>query len=87
MIKLKNKKLLIIGAGGHAKVILESLFLNKKDIIAVFDEKKSLNEIFRDKVHIRNETEFEKENKPKAYSLINGIGIVRKKQTRKKKYF
>ena len=42
MIKLKNKKLLIIGAGGHAKVILESLFLNKKDIIAVFDEKSLL---------------------------------------------
>ena len=76
MIKLKNKKLLIIGAGGHAKVILDTLSLHKKNIIAVFDKKKSLNQIFKDKLHIRNAIEFEKKISPNNYFLINGIGIV-----------
>ena len=76
MIKLKNKKLLIIGAGGDAKVILDTLSLHKKNIIAVFDKKKSLNQIFKDKLHIRNAIEFEKKISPNNYFLINGIGIV-----------
>ena len=42
MIKLKNKKLLIIGAGGHAKVILDTLFLNKERHYCCFLMKKSL---------------------------------------------
>ena len=37
--KIKNKKLLIMRQSGHAKVILDTLSLHKKNIIAVLIKK------------------------------------------------
>lgn len=76
-----NKSIILIGAGGHAKVLLEVLRLCQKDVIGIIDvnlEKGSnhfgLNVIGNDE-EIKNFS-------PGDVSLVNGLGSLPKQTAR-----
>lgn len=89
MIKLKEKKLILVGAGGHAKVILDIIDLNKKKVTAVFDLKDVLDVTFKKYIHIKTDQELSKKISYNKYDMVNGIGIIpgKNKEIRKKIFY
>ena len=84
MIALKNKPVIVIGAGGHSSVLLDMLILEGREIIGVTDLNKHRKEkIFGDFKIIGDDSEIFKYNKSEI-ELVNGIGPSTKNVLRKK---
>ncbi len=73
-----SKPIIILGGGGHAKVLLEALiFENKIEILGFteLDENKNLS-LGKTKIKYLGEDEAIKQFSPKDYDLVNGLGSV-----------
>lgn len=80
-----SKPIFIIGAGGHAKVLLECLFaLNCYSIVGMIETNKSLigRKIFD--IEIFSQDYFLKNYLPSDIMLVNGLGSVEEPKARKK---
>src|SRR6056300_558587 len=82
-----KKKIAIIGAGGHGKVVGEIATLNKYEIIDFFDDK--VNEIKNFPFTVRDTEEFLKQNLKNYNNFFVAIGNneVRKKKVNVVKLF
>ena len=67
-----NKRLAIIGAGGHGKVVGEIALLNKYEVIDFFDDR--LNEIKEFSFTIKGTLDFLKDNKKNYDDFFVAIG-------------
>ena len=76
MIKLKNKKVIMLGAGGHAKVLYDVILINNINVYAVADTSRYLHKPFSSLVHICSDENIEKKLLPEKYDVINAIGMV-----------
>jgi len=71
-----NKPVLIIGAGGHAAVLVDILKqLNQEIIALVSPEKKLSHTVFDGILHLQNDDDVLQYN-PEKVTLINGIGSI-----------
>lgn len=79
-----KKKIILIGSGGHARVLLDIIIQKNEKIHAVFDIKNELDNIFFKYPHIKLETELIKNFNPREFSMINGLGIIPGKDFKKR---
>ncbi len=88
MIRLKNKNIIMLGSGGHAKVLIDIILSNKLKVYAIIDTRLELAEDFKNIKHIKKDKEIEKKYSPERYEILNGIGIIPGKKIllRKKLY-
>jgi len=70
-----ERPIIIIGTGGHAKVVLDLLRLIRKDIIGVVDPNKKKGEKWLGVNILGNDREVFKYDKDSIY-LVNGVGYV-----------
>ncbi|MGD8203034.1 acetyltransferase [Pantoea sp. FN0305] len=70
-----NKKVVIIGAGGHAAAIFDILQCLNVTVTALISPEKSLRFCFKG-MQCWDDNYFVKNCHPKEYSLINGIGSI-----------
>ncbi|MCY9826426.1 acetyltransferase [Vibrio chagasii] len=81
-----QKPLVIIGAGGHASVLLDILKQQKRKVIAYISPKVALNKShFEGIKHLRKDEDISQFT-PENIELINGIGYMPKSQLRAKIY-
>lgn len=81
----EKKPIAIIGAGGHAKVLLDVLLLTQNIVVAFLEKDLKNNSVFRG-VPIIDESEFWKKYKPNECKVVNGVGSVRSTSQRLKVY-
>ncbi len=72
----RDQKVVIIGAGGHARVLLDALLLQKCNVLAMTDIDPSLIGTNCGTVPIIAESEFLNKFKTKDCVLVNGVGAV-----------
>ncbi len=74
---MKNKSVIVIGGGGHAKVVIDALLLSKVPLVGytdVDDKELSLSEV---KIpYLGEDAAVFKKYRPSEVSLVNGIGSV-----------
>lgn len=76
-----NQRAIIIGNGGHAKVLKEILELNSIDLAGVIDNDQSC----KDPLYIGNDDNFlDIASQYQDCLLVNGIGSIRRPELRKK---
>ena len=72
-----NKKLVLIGAGGHAKMLFRQQNLNSASFVCVvapvISEK---NSPFSELIHIKDDDSLEQYFSPQVVELVNGIGFM-----------
>lgn len=81
----KETPVVIIGAGGHAKVLLDALFLMKRNVVALVEK----NGIAATKiwgVPVIEEKEFFYRYNPCSVVLVNGLGSTKQLHSRRKVY-
>ena len=83
---IKNKPIIVIGAGGHAKVLIDALLAQQSEVLGIVDEdvdkfgSKVLGiEVLGDDSYIKNYTVHD-------ICLVNGLGSVGSMNLRKKIY-
>ncbi|MDC3024468.1 acetyltransferase [Alphaproteobacteria bacterium] len=76
MVKLKNKKIIMLGAGGHARVLYDIISINQVEICAVVDITEELLKPFNSFIHINNDENIEKRLPPEKYEVINAVGMI-----------
>jgi len=81
-----SKPVLILGAGGHAKVLLEILISLNREIIAIVDpqSKNSLQSLVNCKHYFNDDDVLSFD--PKNISLVNGVGSLPDNNLRHKLY-
>ncbi|GBF10548.1 acetyltransferase [Tepidibacillus sp. HK-1] len=79
-----NYPIIVIGGGGHAKVLIEILRIQSADILGIALPNHNQNTLFGFKV-IGNDDEVFKYN-PKEIRLVNGIGSIGDTKKRQKLY-
>ena len=83
----KRKKVIIIGSGGHAKVVYDALSKSTLNIIAIMDIKKKLNEFFYP-LNLIGENDLLIKNYPKdKFILCNGLGMINVKSNKRKQVY
>ena len=83
---LKNKPCFIIGAGEHAKTIIESLLLNGADIAGCTDTNKNIGEKVLGNIKVLgNDDIIEAQNSNDIY-VFNGLGSVKTTEMRAQVY-
>jgi len=86
MQSLKDEKVIIIGGGGHAKVLIDCLQLSKAKIIGITDINSNVsNSYFRD-VEVIGTDEVIFQYMPKDILLVNGLGFIGKLNHREAVY-
>ena len=71
-----KKKIIMLGAGGHAKVIFDIASITGIKISYIVDNKDQLDPVFSRIKHIMND-EYISNNMPEnKFALINGLGVV-----------
>ena len=83
----KKKKVIIIGSGGHAKVVYDTIPKNKFEVIGVSDIKKTLDKYFYKLSLIRENELLIKDYPAEKFILCNGIGMVDVKHNKRKQVF
>ena len=89
-----DKKTIILGSGGHAKVLIETLLLNKVDILGIITKGLKKNEYFNGFKILSDDDNDIFNYKNNKISLVNGIGqmpgsesrLSLAKKMRKQKY-
>ena len=72
----RNYPIILLGAGGHASVILDIMKMNGKKVIAIVaPEKNVARSVFKDLLHIRKDEDVVKYS-PSEVRLVNGIGML-----------
>lgn len=71
----KVKPLLILGSGGHCKVLIEILELRKMDIIGIVDPNRSIGATYLGIEVVANDVHINEFN-PSKINLVNGIGSI-----------
>jgi UDP-perosamine 4-acetyltransferase len=79
----KRRKLLLLGAGGHAKVVLDALFSSGSKPVACLDPDPKLKGDTFSGVPIQGGEELIGAFPSSKYDLINGVGAPRDNQRRK----
>ncbi len=81
-----NNKIFLLGAGGHAGVIVDTLKQNKQIISAIYSEDESVTrKVLAGIPILKNENDIFEHNF-EAISLVNGVGSLPKSTSRKKIY-
>ncbi len=70
------RPVIIIGSGGHAKVLIAALLILRREIIGVLEADRDKHGGFLSKIPIIGDDESVKNYKPKEIELVNGIGSV-----------
>ena len=70
------KKILILGAGGHARVLLDALLLQKRSILGILDQsnKKKGQTVLG--TQVLGDDELLKQYSPQDVELVNGVGSI-----------
>lgn len=79
---MKNKPLLILGAGGHAATLLDILLKQNKKIVGVIAPEITANQIVFENMQHYTEDDDVKRFKPSDILLVNGIGSMPNKPLR-----
>ena len=82
MTLLRSKPVIILGAGGHAKVCIDTLQCMGKEILGVVAPKEDIGKIL-DVKYLGDESVVS-EYDPSDIELVNGIGLLPGKSLRKK---
>lgn len=80
-----NKPVIIIGAGGHAKVLISVLKALGREIIGVLDPNKAIGQTV-DGIYILGDDNQVRNYTPDSIELVNGLGSVSLPVMRKKIY-
>ncbi len=78
-----NRPIIIIGAGGHAKVLISSLIALQREIIGILHPDKSFIGQSVAGIYILGNDDKVKEYAPDMIELVNGIGSVKLPEKRK----
>ena len=70
------KNIIIIGAGGHAKVVHDSLNKDSYNTMAIIDPVKKLDNQFSELLHLKKDNDILNKFSIKQHMLIMGIGMV-----------
>ena len=73
MNKVKRKPIIVIGAGGHAKVLIELLRVAKYKVLGLLDTNKIKGDLFCGVLVLGNDEEISNFSPSEVY-LVNGIG-------------
>ncbi len=77
MATLINKKYIVIGGGGHARVLIDCLKLLNLPIIGCVDARKNSGDIVLDNINIIGDDTILDNYNPSDVLLVNGIGSVK----------
>src|ERR1035441_7417226 len=83
MSPISNKPLIIIGGGGHSKVLIDALHLLNQKILGILDANKSLHNSQVLKIPILGSDEMLSKYPPSEVELINGIGSTQSMESRR----
>lgn len=72
---IKTKPILILGSGGHSKVLIEILELQKIDIIGIIDPNRTTGEVYQGVPVVAKDIQVN-EFDPSKISIVNGIGSI-----------
>ena len=87
-MKVNNKKkVIILGSGGHAKVVYDTIPKNNFKVIGVADIKKKLDKHFYKLSLIRENELLIKDYPAEEFILCNGIGMIDVKQNKRRQVF
>lgn len=75
--KLMNRKIVMVGSGGHATVLASIMRCQQQDIYAIVSNDTSVHDsVFRDLKVYPSDHEFLREHLPQNVILVHGIGIT-----------
>lgn len=81
-----SKPIIIIGVGGHAKVLLDILKLQNRNVIGFIDKDEALKDFLVHDVPVLGNDEVLNDYNRSSIVLVNGIGSVKSMELRKKIY-
>ena len=70
------KNIIIIGAGGHAKVLRDALDKDTYNISAVVDPIKKLDDELKTITHLKNDDDLLESYNNKDYALVMGMSLI-----------
>lgn len=80
-----NRKLVLLGSGGHAKVLLDILMQQSKELLAIVSPENSLGDkIFDGIPHYTSDDDAIERFDPKEVKIVNGVGALPKQSLRTK---
>lgn len=82
----KERPIIVIGAGGHSKVIIDTLLLNKKKIIGILDNDKKLIGKKILGVSVLGDDSYIEKYRPNEVFLVNAVASIKTLVLRKKIY-
>ena len=75
-MKKSNKKIVMVGAGGHAKVIYDITKIIGVKVSHIVDTKSKINKEFSSPEHIKSDDSVIKKLSQHETCLINALGII-----------